>query len=179
MKIKDKAFSIFIPHKEILERVKVLAKAINQDYAGQDPLFIAVLNGAFMFASDLMKEIDIPCELSFVKFSSYKSTSSTGKVNELVGLKEALSGRPVVVIEDIVDSGNTIAHIGEVLKNRRVGSYAVATLLYKPEALQREVNLQYIGFSIPKTFVVGYGLDYDGYGRNLKDIYQLSEDPIS
>ncbi len=179
MKIKDKAFSIFIPHNKILERVKVLAKAINQDYAGQDPLFIAILNGAFMFTSDLMKEIDIPCELSFAKFSSYESTSSTGTVNELVGLKEELKGRHVVVIEDIVDSGNTIAHVGTFLKDKGVGSFAVATLLFKPEAVQREINIQYIGFPIPKTFVVGYGLDYDGYGRNLKDLYQLSEDPIS
>lgn len=179
MKIKDKTFSVSIPHKEILERVKSLAKAINQDYEGRDPLFIAILNGAFMFTSDLMKEIDVPCELSFAKLSSYESTSSSGTISELVGLKEELKGRHVVVIEDIVDSGNTIAHIEDILSKKGVGSYAVATLLFKPEALQREVNVRYVGFSIPKTFVVGYGLDYDGYGRNLKDLYQLSEDPIS
>lgn len=179
MKIKDKAFSIYIPHNEILERVKVLAKAINQDYKGRSPLFISILNGAFMFTSDLMKEIDLPCELSFAKLSSYEFTSSTGRVSELVGIKEELNGRHVVVIEDIVDSGNTIVHIEDILNKKGVGSYAIATLLFKPEALQHKVNVRYIGFSIPKTFVVGYGLDYDGYGRNLKDLYQLSEDPIS
>ncbi len=179
MKIKDKAFRIFIPHNKILERVKTLAKAINQDYKGYDLLFISILNGAFMFTSDLMKEIDLPCELSFAKLSSYESTSSTGKVNELVGIKEDLKGRHVVVIEDIVDSGNTVAYIEDILNQKGVSSYAVATLLYKPEALQREVNVRYVGFSIPKTFVVGYGLDYDGYGRNLKDLYHLSEDPVA
>lgn len=175
MKIRDKEFKVFIPYEEIMNRVIALGSLINKEYKDLNPLFVAVLNGSFMFASDLMKAMEMPCEISFVKLSSYKATKSTGKIEELVGMPEDVKGRHVVIIEDIVDSGHTISHIGALLKQYGAASCAVATLLFKPEALVQEVELKYVGFSIPKTFVVGYGLDYDGYGRNFKDLYQLAE----
>lgn len=175
MKIRDKEFKVFISYQEIIHRTEELGAAITKDYKDKTPLFLGVLNGSFMFAADLMKAINIPCEISFVKFSSYENLESTGQVKELVGLKENLKGRHVIILEDIVDSGRTIAHIFELLRQYQVASFSVATLLFKPEALTQAVSLKYIGFSIPSTFVVGYGLDYNGYGRNLKDLYQLDE----
>lgn len=175
MRVRDKEFKIFIPHKDISTRVKNLGETINVDYENLNPLFIAVLNGSFMFASDLIREITTPCEISFIKFSSYESTSSTGVLKELVGLKENIEGRHVIILEDIVDSGNTISHIWELLQKENPASLSVVALLFKPGALQREVAIRYVGFSIPEAFVVGYGLDYDGMGRNLKDLYQVVE----
>lgn len=175
MQVRDKEFKVFIPFEEISERVKNLGAAINADYENLNPIFIAVLNGSFMFASDLIREISTPCEISFVKFSSYDSTSSTGVLNELLGLRENIAGRHVIILEDIVDTGNTISHIWELLQKENAASLSVVTLLFKPEALEKEVAIRYVGFSIPETFVVGYGLDYDGMGRNLKDLYQLVE----
>jgi|SRR5690606_1715319 len=175
MQVRDKEFKVFIPSKEISERVKILGGAISADYENLNPLFIAVLNGSFMFAADLIRQITTPCEISFMKFSSYEATSNTGILKELIGLKEKIAGRHVIILEDIVDTGNTIAHIWELLQKEAAASLSVVTLLFKPDALEKEVAIRYIGFSIPKTFVVGYGLDYDGMGRNLKDLYQLIE----
>ncbi len=175
MQVRDKEFKVFIPFHEISERVRDLGAAINADYENLNPLFIAVLNGSFMFAADLIREISTPCEISFIRFASYESTSSSGVLNQLIGLKEDISGRHVIILEDIVDTGNTIAHIWELLEKENAASLAVVTLLFKPKALEKEVALRYVGFSIPETFVVGYGLDYDGMGRNLKDLYQLIE----
>ena len=175
MQVRDKEFKVFIPFQEISERVKDLGAAINADYENLNPLFVAVLNGSFIFAADLIRELSTPCEISFIKFASYESTSSSGVLTQLVGLKENISGRHVIILEDIVDTGNTISHIWELIQNEGVASLAVVTLLFKPEALEKEVAIRYVGFSIPETFVVGYGLDYDGKGRNLKDLYQLVE----
>lgn len=176
MQIRDKEFKIFIPFKDIEERIKDMALTINEDYKDLNPLFIAVLNGSFMFASDLIREIQTPCEISFIKLSSYETFSSTGLVKELVGLKESIKDRHIVVLEDIVDTGNTISHILTMLNENKIASLTVATLLFKPTALKNDVDIKYVGFPIPETFVVGYGLDYDGMGRNLKDLYQLIED---
>lgn len=175
MKIRDKEFKRYISHEDIIDKVTALGLLIREDYKHLNPLFLAVLNGSFMFASDLMKAVDMPCEISFIKFFSYSATESTGKVEELIGVRENVKGRHVIIIEDIVDSGHTISHIETLLKQREAASIAVATLLFKPEALVEKVALKYVGFSIPKTFIVGYGLDYDGYGRNYKDLYQLAE----
>lgn len=175
MHIRDKEFKIFIPFKEIKKRIKEMAFTIDEDYKDLNPLFIAVLNGSFMFASDLIREIQTPCEISFIKLSSYETLSSTGVVKELVGLKESIKDRHIVILEDIVDTGNTVSHILALLNEDKIASFTVATLLFKPTALKKDVAVKYVGFSIPETFVLGYGLDYDGMGRNLKDLYQLIE----
>ena len=173
MKIKDKEFSVFIKQIEIEQRVRELAEQINQDYAGKTPLFIAILNGSFMFASDLMKSVKIPAEISFIKLTSYHKTHSTGKVKELVGLDENIFGRHLIIVEDIVDTGLTIKHLQDELNDLGPKSIEVATALHKPEATVEQLRLKYVGFEIPKKFVVGYGLDYDGQGRNLADLYTL------
>lgn len=173
MKIKDKEFSIFIPKEKIEERILELADQINQDYKDKAPLFIAILNGSFMFAADLLKKIEIPTEISFVKLNSYTKTHSSGKVKELIGLDENIFGRNLIIIEDIVDTGLTIQHLLTELFELGPKSIEVATLLHKPEATVEDLRLRYVGFKIPKKFVVGYGLDYDGQGRNLNDLYSL------
>lgn len=175
MLLKDKTFKIFIPHEEILAKANAIGESINAAYADKEVLFVAVLNGSFMFASDLMKSIKIPSKISFIRLSSYEAMASTGQIKELLGLEESVVGKSIIIIEDIVDTGHTISHTIDYLKKKEVASVAVATLLYKPKALQKKVDVKYVGFEIPNTFVVGYGLDYDGYGRNLKDIYQLAE----
>lgn len=175
MLLKDKSFKIFIPHEEILAKANALGEAISKDYAGKELLFIAVLNGSFMFASDLMKSINVPAKISFIKLSSYEAMSRTGEIKEMLGLQESVVGKNIIIIEDIVDTGHTISHTLDYLKKKQVESVAVVTLLYKPKALQKKVDVKYVGFEIPNAFVVGYGLDYDGYGRNLKDLYQLAE----
>lgn len=174
MKVKDKEFSIFIEESSIEERVAVLAKEISHDYQGKTPLFVAVLNGSFMFASDLMKGIEIPAEISFIKLNSYNRTHSTGKVKELIGLDENIFGRHLIIIEDIVDTGLTIKHMLEELRELGPKSIEIASLLHKKEATKEPLDIRYVGFEIPKKFVVGYGLDYDGQGRNLRDIYSLA-----
>ncbi len=173
--IKDKTFSLSIPESEILQAVKSVARDINHDLAGKDPLFICVLNGAFMFAADLMKNIDIPCEITFVKLSSYSGTQSSGNVKEIIGLNKSIEGRHVVVVEDIVDTGITMENILRTLNGKGAQSIKVATFLQKPDALQRDITVDYVAMKIPNDFIVGYGLDYDGYGRNLKDIYTVVE----
>ncbi|WP_317258928.1 hypoxanthine phosphoribosyltransferase [Hymenobacter tibetensis] len=149
-----------------------LAVQLNQEYANKTPLFVAVLNGSFMFAADLMKAMHIPCEISFIRVASYQGTSSTGKVQEVLGLTEDIAGRHVVVLEDIVDTGHTMKMLLDTLGAQAPASLEVATLFMKPECLQHELAIRYVGLSIPNDFIVGYGLDYDGLGRNYPDVYK-------
>lgn len=175
VKIKDKTFRTFIPEDQIEERVKAVAERINKDLADKNPLFLAVLNGSFIFAADLMRNITIPCEISFVKLASYQGTTSTGVIKEVIGLNEELAGRTVVILEDIVDTGFTIKRMIETLGTRGPESVHVCTLLLKPGKLQVPLNVEYVAMEIPNDFIVGYGLDYDQQGRNLRDIYTLVE----
>ena len=175
VKVKDKTFKTFIPEKEILQRVKEVADKINKDMAGKNPLFLAVLNGSFVFASDLMRYITIPCEISFVKLASYQGTVSTGKIKEVIGINEELEGRTVIILEDIVDTGFKMKRMLETLGTRGPESLHICTLLLKPGKLQVPLNIEYAAMEIPNDFIVGYGLDYDQQGRNLRDIYTLVE----
>ena len=176
VKSKDKTFKTFIPESDIQERVKAVAEKINKDMDGKNPLLLAVLNGSFIFAADLMRNITIPCEISFVKLASYQGTTSTGKIKEVIGLNEALAGRTVVIVEDIVDTGFTMKRMVESLGTRNPKSIHICTLLLKPGKLQVPLNIEYAAMEIPNDFIVGYGLDYDQQGRNLRDIYVLDED---
>ena len=176
IKVKDKSFKRFIPEAEIQREVKRVAKEISRDLAGTNPLFISVLNGSFMFASDLIREITIPCEISFVKLSSYSGTSSTGKMKELVGLNEDNTGRTVVIVEDIVDTGYTMQHMLEDLRERNPKDIKICTLLVKPDKLKVKLDIDYVAMRIPNDFIVGYGLDYDEQGRNYRDIYTVVND---
>ena len=173
IQIHDKKFSLSITEAEILAAVRRVGDAINNDLSDSNPLFICVLNGAFMFAGDLMKIVNFPCEITFVKLSSYEGIYTSGSVKEVIGLNESVVGRNVVVVEDIVDTGITMEKIIASLKAKGAKSIKVATFLQKPEALQREIEVDYVAMKIPNQFIVGYGLDYDGYGRNLKDIYTV------
>lgn len=175
IKIKDKSFRVFIPEAEIKTRVKALAEQMSKDLEGKNPIFLAVLNGAFIFAADLMREMTIPCEISFVKLASYQGTTSTGKVKEVFGINEDLSGRTVVIVEDIVESGQTMKQMIESLGTRNPASVQICTLFFKPEKLKEELTLDYVAFRIPDDFILGYGLDYDGLGRELKDVYTIVE----
>lgn len=175
IQLKDKRFRINIAGNDILTQVKRVANEVNRDLKGQNPLFLVVLNGAFMFASDLMKHIEIDCEISFVKLASYQGTQSTEKVKELIGLNEDLYGRTVVIVEDIVDTGITMEGIISDLLKKGVADVRIATLLFKPQAFQKDYKIDYIGMDIPNDFIVGYGLDYDGLGRNFQDIYKIIE----
>ena len=171
--VKDKCFGVSIPEDVIKQRVKALAERISKDMDGKNPLFLAVLNGAFVFAADLMRELTIPFEISFVKLASYQGTTSTGKVKEVIGINEDLTGRTIIIVEDIVESGLTIKQMMESLGTRNPESVHVCTLLQKPDRLKEDINVEYVAFSIPNEFVVGYGLDYDQQARGLKDIYSL------
>lgn len=173
--VKDKQFEISIKEEEIKARIKEVAAQINADMDGKCPLFLAVLNGAFIFAADLYREITVPSEISFVKIASYSGTETTGVMNDIIGLNQDISGRHVIIVEDIVDTGLTMKHTIETLKQKNPASVSICTLLTKPDKLQVELTLDYVAFSIPNLFVVGYGLDYDQHGRNLKDIYQVVE----
>lgn len=174
VKLKDKEFEVSIPSEEIQEAIVKMADKINKDYAGHDvPLFISILNGSFMFTADLFKHIDFTCEVTFLKLTSYKGTASTGAVRQLIGVNESIEGRDVIVLEDIVDTGITLEQILGQLKSFEPASVKVASLLFKPEAYQKDLVVDYIGMEIPNDFIVGYGLDYDGLGRNLADIYTL------
>ena len=173
IQIKDKEFALSIPESDILAAVKRVGEEINRDMVDKDPLFICVLNGAFMFAGDLMKTVNIPCEITFVKLSSYDGIYTTGAVKEIIGLNESVVDRNVVVVEDIVDTGITMERILSSLNAKGAKSIRVATFLQKPDALQRDIQIDYIAMKIPNDFIVGYGLDYDGSGRNLKDIYTV------
>lgn len=175
VKIKDKTFEMMIPESEILAKIDVVAERINKDLAGKNPLFLAVLNGSFMFASDLMKRITIPCEISFVKLASYQGTTSSGKVKEVIGINENLSGRVVVIVEDIVESGLTMKQMIESLGTRNPAEVHICSLFVKPEKLQVPLDIKYGVMNIGNDFILGYGLDYDQQGRNLKDLYVLCE----
>ena len=171
--LKDKTFGISIPETELFKAIDQVAEKMNADLEGKNPLFLIVLNGAFMFASDLLKRVEIPAQLSFVKVASYCGTCSSGNVTELIGLNENVNGRTVVIIEDIIDSGRTMFGMVEKLKSMGVGELHIATLFFKPKALKYDLTIDYVAMNIPNDFIVGYGLDYDGYGRNLRDIYTL------
>ena len=171
--IKDKTFETSMPEAEIKNRVKELAQQMSRDLEGKNPLLLAVLNGAFIFAADLMREMTIPCEISFVKLASYQGTTSTGTIHEVIGINENLSGRTVVIVEDIVESGLTIKRMMEQLGTRNPASVQVCTLFFKPERLKEDLKLDYVAFEIPNDFILGYGLDYDQQGRGLRDLYTL------
>jgi len=171
--VKDKEFKLLLSENKIKEAIEGIAKRINTDLEGKRPLFLAVLNGSFMFASDLMKKVTIPCEICFVKLASYEGMQSGGKVKEVFGLSERIDGRTVVIVEDIVDSGRTMQQLLESLSSRNPAEIRIATFLFKPDALQSDLKLDYVAFEIPNDFVVGFGLDYDGYGRNFGEVYTL------
>ncbi len=175
IRIKDKQFKTFITEEQILKEVARVGEEINRDLADANPLFVSVLNGSFMFTADLMKHVSVPCEISFVKLASYAGTSSTGKVKELVGLNDDITGRTIVIVEDIIDTGLTMERLIETLKARNPKEIRIATLLVKPDKLKVDLDINYIAMSIPNDFIVGYGLDYDGLGRNYRDIYTVIE----
>ncbi len=173
--VLDREFSVYITEDEIQSRITALAEKINEDLKGQDVLFFGVLNGVFLFAADIFRQINLNCQVSFIKLASYDGTSSTGKIKELIGWNEDITGKTVVVLEDIVDTGATLERVIGELKLRKAAEVKICTLLFKPEAYTRDIPIDYIGFEIPNNFVVGYGLDYDGYGRNLRAIYKLTK----
>ncbi len=175
IQIGNKRFRLFIDEKTILEKVQALAARLNEDYRGKKPLFLSILNGSFMFAADLFKHLTIECSISFVKLASYRGTRSTGQVLTLLGLDETITGRHVVILEDIVDTGATLAELLPSLHEQHPRSLKVATFLLKPNALKHRLDIEYTGMEIPNEFIVGYGLDYDGLGRNLRAIYQIVE----
>lgn len=168
-------FEPYIERETIQARIKELAKIITEEYRGKKPLFVCVLNGAFSFASELFLNVDTDAEITFIRLKSYEGTSSSGVVKEVMGLTEDISGRPVIVVEDIVDTGNTIHRLVNDLKSKNPASVKIATLLFKPESLTCDVNPDYVGFDIPPKFIIGFGLDLDGLARNLQDIYVLKE----
>ena len=173
IQIHDKQFALSISENEIQAAVRRVGEDINRDLSDSNPLFICVLNGAFMFAGDLMKTVNFPCEITFIKLSSYEGLYTTGNVKEVMGLNESVVGRNVIVVEDIVDTGITMEKIINSLNAKGAKSIKVATFLQKPDALQRDIQVDYVAMKIPNQFIVGYGLDYDGYGRNLKEIYTV------
>lgn len=171
--IHDCDFSTYMYEEEIIARINMLAEQLDKDYEGKNPLFLAVLNGSFMFTADLMKRVNMPCEISFIRMSSYQDMQSTGHVKEVLGLTDNIEGRDVLIIEDIVDTGHTVNALLQQLNAKNPASLEIVTLLMKPECLQHQLNVKYIAKSIPNDFVVGYGLDYNGLGRNLRDIYKI------
>lgn len=173
IRVNGKDFKPYLTAGEIDKQIKRLGNEINTVYAGKRPLFIAILNGSFMFASDLFKELTIDAEICFIKLASYKGTRSTGHVVTSIGLDESLKDRHVIIIEDIVDTGKTLHEFLPQLIDQQPASLKIASLLHKPDALVHPVTIDYLGFSVPNKFLLGYGLDFDGLGRNLKEIYQL------
>jgi hypoxanthine phosphoribosyltransferase len=171
--LHDKSFELFINEEAIQQSIADIAQQINSDYAGKKPLFIGVLNGSFLFAADLFRLIEGQAEITFLKMASYEGTVSTGKINELIGLNEDIAHRHLIVIEDIVDTGMTLEKIIHDLQQKNPASIAIATLLFKPAAYQKNIPVNYVGMKVANDFLVGYGLDYDGLGRNLKAIYKL------
>lgn len=175
IRVHDLSFRPYITYEEIEKQVKRIAEQIDNDYQGKRPLFIAILNGSFMFASELFKNLSLEAEISFIKLASYKGTRSTGNVITSIGLDESLKDRHLIVLEDIVDTGKTLGAFLPQLHNQQPASVRVAALLQKPEALEHQLSVDYLGFSVPNKFLLGFGLDYDGLGRNLRDIYQLED----
>lgn len=175
VKILDKEFEKNIAFEDIQAAIQRIADRISDDYRDSHPMFLCVLNGAFMFAADLFKYYQHPCEISFIQLSSYDGTDTTGKVETIIGLSHEIKDRDVIILEDIVDSGITVAHLVEDMKHYEPKSVRIATLLLKPDAVQNDVRPDYVGIEIPNDFIVGFGLDYNGYGRNFKDIYRIVE----
>jgi hypoxanthine phosphoribosyltransferase len=174
IKLKDKEFGVSLDSEEIQKIIKQIAEKINMDYNDKErPLFISILNGSFMFTADLLKQIDFNCEITFLKLSSYLGTSTTGSVKELIGINENIQGRHVIVLEDIVDTGITLEQIVLELNKQKPADIRIATFLFKPAAYKKDIKINYVGKEIPNDFIIGYGLDYDGLGRNLPDIYTL------
>ena len=173
VKVKDKEFEISISSATIETAVQHMADEINRDYADKSPLFLAILNGSFVFAADLIRKVTIPCQISFVKLASYSGTTSTNQVREMIGLNEDIAGRHIIILEDIVDSGITLDHLIHDLEKLNPADVKVACFTFKPEAFKKAFRIDYLGISIPNDFIVGYGLDYDGFGRNLPDIYKI------
>lgn len=175
IQLHDKQFVPFISASEIDFALSKMVAQIQDDFADEIPVFVGVLNGSFMVVSDLMKKYNKACEVTFLKMASYEGTTSTQNVKQLIGLNQDLTGRSVVVIEDIVDTGGTLVELKELFKSHNVKHFKIATLFFKPEAYKKDVKIDYVGIRIPNKFIVGYGLDYDGLGRNLSEVYQLSE----
>lgn len=175
IRVHDKQFEPYLTAEEIAQRIRMIAQQINENYAGKRPLFIAILNGSFMFASDLFKEIHIDAEICFIKLASYKGTKSSGHVITAIGLDMDIIGRDIIIVEDIVDTGKTLSEFLPQIHHQQPASVAIAALLHKPEATVYPLKIDYLGFTIPNKFVLGYGLDYDGLGRNIREIYRLCE----
>ncbi len=175
VQVKDKQFTLYIKEEKILDRVKIMAKQMNNDFKDKDPLFVVILNGSFVFAADLLREITIPCEITFVRVASYEGDSSTGEVKQLLGLKENIEGRTVVIVEDIIDSGLTMQELLRILGAKHPAEIHIASLFVKPGNLKVDLDIPYRCFDIANEFIVGYGLDYDHEGRNLRHIYQVVE----
>ncbi len=177
IKVHDKYFIPYMKEDVVLNRVQEMAKQIDADYRGKKPLFIAILNGSFIFAADLFKSITIDAEICFIKLASYKGTKSTGQVITAIGLDTDIVGRHIIILEDIIDTGKTMNEFLPQLHNQQPASLKIAALLHKPEATTYPIKIDYLGFSVPDKFLLGYGLDYDGLGRNLKEIYRLTDNP--
>ena len=173
IKVKDKEFEVFISSEKIVAAINTIAEQLNRDLKGQRPVFLGVLNGSFMFAGDLFKKLDMDCEISFVKLASYSGTRTSSNVAELIGLSETLMGRQVIILEDIIDTGITIDYLIRKINELGVSDLRIVTLFFKPDAFKKDFRIDYIGMEIPNDFVVGYGLDYDGYGRNYAEIYKI------
>src|SRR6056297_4302688 len=176
IQVNDLTFELSIHRDTIQKRVSEIAKVINESLSEKNPIFLGILNGSFMFASDLFKQINIPCQITFLKLASYDGMKSTGSVKQLIGINQDLKDRTVVILEDIVDTGVTLETIVRQLRGYEPNEIQVATILHKPDSLVRKVELDYVGFEIPNEFVLGYGLDYNGYARNLPEIYTLVKD---
>lgn len=173
VQVKDKQFELFISEDKLQREIKRIADSICNDYLGKSPLFLVILNGSFMFASDLFKNIQLPVEISFIKMSSYSGVASTECVKELIGLNEDIEGRDIIIVEDVVDTGLTMKDTLALINAKNPSSVSICTLLFKPNKLQVNLDIKYVAIEIPDDFIVGYGLDYDGYGRNLRDIYKI------
>ncbi|MBN2639235.1 MAG: hypoxanthine phosphoribosyltransferase [Bacteroidales bacterium] len=171
--VLDKQFEKYINYEQIDAAIEKVAKELEKDLHDKNPLFLVILNGAFMFAGDLFKKLNFPAEISFIKFTSYSGTQSTGKVKKLIGLDQSIEGRTIVLVEDIVDTGISMEHILSYLEEQNYEDLKIATLLFKPKAYKKSFKIDYIGIEIPNDFIIGYGLDYDGQARNLKDIYKI------
>jgi hypoxanthine phosphoribosyltransferase len=176
IRLADRNFELSIPYEDIEYAISTVASDMNRDLKDSDPLMICVLNGSFMFAADLMKKLTFPCQITFVKLSSYEGTQSTGKVKSVIGLTESIKDRTIVVLEDIIDTGVTMTHVLKQLNELGPKEIKVAALFYKPDVCRCEISIDYVGMSIPDDFVVGFGLDYKGYGRNLTDLYTVVEE---
>ncbi|MEJ2112748.1 MAG: hypoxanthine phosphoribosyltransferase, partial [Flavobacteriaceae bacterium] len=175
IKLHDKYFKPFISASEIDTAIERLTQEMSDDLGNEIPVFIGILNGSFMFVSDFVKKYPKPCEVTFIKLASYEGVRSTEDIQRLIGLTQDLSGRTVVILEDIIDTGNTLAEVHRIFKNENVKQLKIATLFYKPEAYKKDFKLHYVGIEIPEKFIVGYGLDYDGLGRDLPEVYQIKE----